>query len=144
MCIRDRDFREWVDIYKKIIGWELKLDASSTTEMSEILTMQKTEANAAFSKFIERHYLDWVNEVGEPPIMSNSLMRRKVFPEIKAGQPTVMLLMDNLRFDQWKILEPIISELYRVEEEDFFYSICLLYTSPSPRDATLSRMPSSA
>ena len=25
-----------------------------------------------------------------------------------------------------------------------FYNICLLYTSPSPRDATLSRMPSSA
>ena len=25
-----------------------------------------------------------------------------------------------------------------------YYSICLLYTSPSPRDATLSRMPSSA
>ena len=24
------------------------------------------------------------------------------------------------------------------------YNICLLYTSPSPRDATLSRMPSSA
>ena len=24
------------------------------------------------------------------------------------------------------------------------YTICLLYTSPSPRDATLSRMPSSA
>ena len=24
------------------------------------------------------------------------------------------------------------------------YQICLLYTSPSPRDATLSRMPSSA
>ena len=25
-----------------------------------------------------------------------------------------------------------------------FYGSCLLYTSPSPRDATLSRMPSSA
>ena len=24
------------------------------------------------------------------------------------------------------------------------YAVCLLYTSPSPRDATLSRMPSSA
>ena len=25
-----------------------------------------------------------------------------------------------------------------------YYNVCLLYTSPSPRDATLSRMPSSA
>ena len=28
--------------------------------------------------------------------------------------------------------------------KDYEYSSCLLYTSPSPRDATLSRMPSSA
>ena len=28
--------------------------------------------------------------------------------------------------------------------ENTLFAICLLYTSPSPRDATLSRMPSSA
>ena len=28
--------------------------------------------------------------------------------------------------------------------ENYLYGNCLLYTSPSPRDATLSRMPSSA
>ena len=28
--------------------------------------------------------------------------------------------------------------------EELFPKLCLLYTSPSPRDATLSRMPSSA
>ena len=138
----DLDFKEWVDIYKKIISWELKLDASSTTEMSDILTMQKTEANAAFSKFIERHYLDWINEVEEPPIMSNNLMRRKVFPELKPEQPTVMLLLDNLRFDQWKILEPIISELYRVEEEDFFYSILPTSTQYSRNSIFAGLMPS--
>ena len=27
---------------------------------------------------------------------------------------------------------------------DLLFKVCLLYTSPSPRDATLSRMPSSA
>ena len=31
-----------------------------------------------------------------------------------------------------------------LEKENFEISYCLLYTSPSPRDATLSRMPSSA
>ena len=34
-----------------------------------------------------------------------------------------------------------ISQSYEMEDE---YESCLLYTSPSPRDATLSRMPSSA
>jgi len=138
----DLDYKEWVDIYKKIIGWELKLDASSTTDMSDILSMQKTEANASFSKFIERHYLDWVNEVGEPPIMSNNLMRRKIFPELKDDKPTVMLLMDNLRFDQWKILEPIITQSFRVEEEECFYSILPTSTQYSRNAIFAGLMPS--
>ena len=55
--------------------------------------------------------------------MSNNLMRKKVFPKLKEDQPTIMLLLDNLRYDQWKILEPIFAEYFRIEEEDFFFSI---------------------
>ena len=117
------DIEKWADIYKKIINWEIKLDKSSTGEMSEILSMQKTEANAEFSKFVERHYEGWINETIEAPIMSHNLMRRKVFTEISDETPTIVLLLDNLRFDQWKVIEPVITELFRVEEEDFFYSI---------------------
>ena len=117
------DLVGWADIYKKIIGWELKLDQSTSGEMSEILTMQKSEANAEFSKFVERNYEDWITEKIEAPIMSHNLMRKKVLPEINDDVPTIMVLLDNLRFDQWKIIEPIITELFRVEEEDHFYSI---------------------
>ena len=117
------NFEEWVNIYQKIIGWELKLDKLNTTAMSDILSMQKSEANASFSKFVIKNYLDWVNEKGEYPVMSHTLMRRHVFSNLKNEAPTVMVLMDNLRYDQWKILEPIINELYRVESEDSFYSI---------------------
>jgi hypothetical protein len=31
--------------------------------------------------------------------------------------------MDNLRFDQWKALEPELSEYFTVDEEDLYYSI---------------------
>ena len=37
-----------------------------------------------------------------------------------------------------------IEELMLEQGVDVSYKTCLLYTSPSPRDATLSRMPSSA
>jgi DNA-binding NtrC family response regulator len=43
---------EWVDIYRKIINWELKMDASRSQEMGEILNTQKTEANTSFGKFV--------------------------------------------------------------------------------------------
>ena len=116
------DVAEWVDVYRKIINWEIKIDESNSTEMYDILSMQKGEANTEFSKFVVKNYLDWVQR-GEGPVMSNQLMRSKVFPHLREGEPTIFVLLDNLRYDQWKVIEPILAELYRVEEEDYFYSI---------------------
>ncbi|MEM9919803.1 MAG: response regulator [Bacteroidota bacterium] len=136
------DFREWVEIYKKIISWELKLDASNTTEMADILSMQKTEANGEFSKFIVKNYEDWVAGNGEVPTLSNTLMRQKVFTQLEPDVPTFMILLDNLRYDQWKTIEPIITELFRVEEEDFFYSILPTSTQYSRNAIFAGMMPS--
>ena len=136
------NFTEWVDIYKKLINWELKMDESQSVAMGDILTMQKTEANAAFSKFVERNYLDWVNGKGDVPIMSNNLMRRRVFTEMEDNVPTIMLLLDNLRYDQWKVLEPIFAEKFRVEEEHFFYSILPTSTQYSRNAIFAGLMPS--
>lgn len=136
------DFEEWADIYKKIIGWELKIDESNSTEMSEILESQKAEANGAFCKYVEKNYIDWVQERSDAPIMSYNLMRNRVFPQITEDMPTVMVLFDNLRYDQWKVLEPIIAEFYRVEEEDFFYSILPTSTQYSRNAIFAGLMPS--
>ena len=136
------DFESWVETYQKIINWEIKLDSSNTTEMSDILSMQKSEANGAFSKFIIKNYVKWVNDEIEAPVMSNNLMRRKIFPELKSDIPTVMVLMDNLRYDQWKILQPIINELYRTESEDYFYSILPTSTQYSRNAIFAGLMPS--
>ncbi len=112
---------EWKDVYLEIINWELRLDRSSSTDMEDILAMQKSEANVGYSKFVLREYRDWVSN-GEL-LMSHNLLRKKVFPLLSEKKPIVFLMMDNLRFDQWKIIEPLISELFRVEEESYFTSI---------------------
>ncbi|MGB1217072.1 MAG: PglZ domain-containing protein, partial [Saprospiraceae bacterium] len=136
------NYLEWADIYKKIISWEIKIDKSETHEMSEILSMQKSEANIEFSKFIERNYVDWLyDETDAAPIMSHNLLREKVFEHIDE-KPTFLLVLDNLRFDQWKILEPIFSELFRVDEEDTFYSILPTATQYSRNAIFSGLMPS--
>lgn len=116
------DYEEWVDLYRKVINWELKIADSNSHEMADILAMQKSEANAAFSKFIEKNYLKWTMD-GNGPIMSDVLMRNKVFPYVDEDHSTIMLLLDNLRYDQWLVLKPIFTEVFRIEEEDYFYSI---------------------
>ncbi len=133
---------EWFEVYKKIIGWELRLDSSSAVDMGEILATQKSEANTEFSKFIVKNYLDWMGPKKEKaPTMSHNLMRNKIFPHLVSGTPTVMLLLDNLRFDQWKVIEPIISELFRVEEEDYFFSILPTATQYSRNAIFAGMMP---
>lgn len=133
------DYEEWVDVYKRIISWEIKIEESESMGMIDILSMQKSEANTEFSKYIHKNYEDWIKYPDEAPTMSNDLMRSKVFPNLYSDVPTLMVLLDNLRYDQWKIIEPILSELYRVEEEDYFYSILPTSTQYS-RNAIFSGM----
>jgi hypothetical protein len=115
--------QEWVDIYRKLISWEIKLDASQSTTMQDILSTQKQEANAEFSRFIVKNYEDWINNKKEGPVQSHNLVRRQVFPHLSEETPVLMVLLDNLRYDQWKVIEPIISEFFRIEDESYFFSI---------------------
>ncbi len=116
------NYSQWVDIYKKIISWEIRLDESQNAEIKESLNDQKEEANKEFFKYISKNYIDWIKQHGGPR-QSHALVREKVLPQLSDGKPVIMLLMDNLRFDQWKIIEPIIADLYKITDEDYFYSI---------------------
>ncbi len=135
------DVNSWVQAYKKIVAWEIKIDTSRSEEMIDILSMQKQEANSEFSKFVTRNYLGWMKDKDKAPLMSPDLLSAKVFPHINDQIPTVFLLLDNLRWDQWKILEPVITELYDVEEESFFYSILPTSTQYSRNAIFAGMMP---
>jgi CheY-like chemotaxis protein len=118
------DYNEWMDIYKKLVYWELEMEKSDSPEMQEVLQSQKQEANTEFCKFVSRNYIDWVNpKSSDAPILSNTLFRFKVLPHIEKDVPTFFILLDNLRFDQWKAIQPIFAEYFRILEEDTFYSI---------------------
>ena len=118
------DYNEWMDIYKKLVYWELEMQKSDSPEMQEVLQQQKSEANTEFFKFVSRNYASWVSPKSkEGPVMSHSLFQFKVLPHVEKGTPLFFVLIDNLRFDQWKAIQPIFSESFRILEEDTFYSI---------------------
>lgn len=125
MRLNDRlDWKEWMDLYKQIVYWDLELDSSGEPSMKEILKMQKDEANNQFSRFIEDNYTDWLNgRQDSKPVMSHTLFKEWVNPLIKDGQPLFLVVIDNLRADQWKVIEPAISEWFSVEDERMFCSI---------------------
>ncbi len=132
--------QEWTDIYKKLVYWELEIDETENKSMADVINMQKDEANSNFAKFIMENYEDWINGDGDAPLMSHQLFRERVFPLMKeSDKPVFFLLIDNLRYDQWKVLEPLISEYFTVDQEEMFYSI-LPTTTAYARNAIFSGM----
>jgi CheY-like chemotaxis protein len=118
------NYNEWMEIYKKLVYWELEMKKSDSPEMQEVFNSQKQEANTDFFKFISKNYANWVNPKNtDAPIMSNTLMKYKVFPHLEKGTPLFFILIDNLRFDQWKTIQPIFAESFRIHEEETFYAI---------------------
>ena len=103
--------------------------------------MQKNQANTEFSKYVTKNYLSWVQADSDGPVLSHQLFRRKIFPLLNNTTPTFVLLLDNLRFDQWKVIEPVLTELFRVEEEDTFCSILPTATQYSRNAIFAGMMP---
>ena len=113
---------EWYDIFKKLTYWELELDKSGDDSVEQILEMQKSEANAQFFKFIKNNYRDWINGI-DAPLMSHNLIRKKVVPLMRDDKPTYMIVVDNLRYDQWKIIEPAVLDYFVVNSSEMYTSI---------------------
>lgn len=134
-------FEDWQILYKKLVYWELELETTDDSAMAEILDSQKLEANTQFGKFIENNYVDWFGP--EPaPVMSHTLFSKKIVPHLGSDQPTLVVVIDNLRFDQWKAIEPIINQHYKAESDELYYSILPTATQYSRNAIFSGLMPS--
>ncbi len=133
---------QWEDIFKKLVFWELELESSGDSNMKQILEMQKSEANAQFSKFIKKEYRDWLHGKGDSPVMSHTLFRESIYPQIDKEKTNFLILIDNLRFDQWKILEPELLSQFRVQNENLYFSILPTATQYSRNAIFSGLMPS--
>ena len=134
---------EWTDIYRKLVYWELELSTSEDSAMDEILNMQKSEANNGFARFIRENYLKWFGKSpGERPLLSTDIFRHKVFPLLNKGRKVFVLVIDNMRYDQWRILSPVINEYFHTEEELLYFSILPTATMYARNSMFAGLMPS--
>ncbi|MCR5395295.1 MAG: PglZ domain-containing protein [Bacteroidales bacterium] len=109
-------FEDWVETYKRLVFWELELSESDDTGLSQMLMMQKEEANTQFAKFIKRHYADWM-QGKERPVMSTDIFKSKVFPALDNGEKLFLIVIDNFRLDQWRTIQPLLSEYFNCQED---------------------------
>ena len=116
-------YEDWVELYKKLLFWELELENINDQSMFEILESQKVEANVQFGKFIERNYENWFDPKADKLIQSHTLFRELVVPElVKKDKPVLFVVIDNLRYDQWKAMESVVANHYKLEKEIPYYA----------------------
>ncbi len=136
------DFDGWADLYRKLVYWDLQIDETEDKSMHDILNDQKSQANLRFCDFIEDNYYDWLNNPDvDRPLMSHQVMKKRVFPLLKSGDPVFMIVIDNLRFDQWEIIQPDIAELFEVVNKDHYYSILPTTTAYARNSLFAGMMP---
>ena len=115
---------EWAEIYKKLIYWELELDKTNDKAMDDILIMQKDEANNSFARFIKSNYIKWMEDDNENrPLFTFDVFNKSIFPLLDNNEKVFLLVIDNLRFDQWKTFQPLISQYLQLEKEEIIYSL---------------------
>ena len=132
-------YEDWVEVYKSLVYWELELEHADNN-MSEMLRMQKEEANNLFARFVRKNYEGWMQSDplcptgispskgrkafggGSSPLLSPHLFRDRIFPMLDQKEKVVLVVFDNFRYDQWKVISHELSGEFSFEE-DLYYSI---------------------
>ena len=122
-----RTWQDWMEVYRRLVHWELQL-SSTDSQMTDMLAMQKEEANLGFAKFVKKNYLDWAASLAptakemDRPLMSPEIFKKKVFPLLSEGEKVFLVVMDNFRYDQWRMLSNEIGDQFDIDE-DLYFSI---------------------
>ena len=114
-------WQDWVGVYKRLVHWELEL-SSTESSMTDMLQMQREEANLGFAKFIRKNYLEWVAGLGNPrdskrPILSPEIFKTTVFPLLNEQKKVILVVLDNFRYDQWRMLSRELSDQFEIDEQ---------------------------
>ena len=134
--MNDLDYRQWIEIYTRLVSWSLELDEHPELGLKQTLIDQFRECNLAFGKYIERHYRDWVDQSTDRPALSLEVVDRFLIPELQEGKSVIFFVIDCLRLDQWLVMESMLHEYFEISKQ-YYFSI-LPTATPYSRNAIFS------
>lgn len=116
---------EWIEMYRRLVYWDIELAGTEDDNIHDIFLSQKREAQAMYCRFYEEHYLDWLSGRLEKPLMSHTVLQQRLFPLLKTpdAQSLFLIVIDNFRYDQWKFVQPLVENYFRVQRDDLYYTI---------------------
>lgn len=117
-----RSWGDWTDIYRRLVHWELEL-STADSQMQEMLAMQKEEADGGFAKYIRNNYMRWMDSLAPGvrdearPLLSPEVFKTTVFPAVDAGEKVFLIVLDNFRYDQWRMLSAELADAFDIDEQ---------------------------
>jgi len=111
---------EWIELYVRLTNWEIELDMHPDLGLNRTLQDQKKECNAEFSKFVEKKYIEWINEKNAKVLLSPNIIEHYVIPELDSQNSVFLIVIDCLRLDQWLIMEEELSDLFNIKKHYYF------------------------
>lgn len=133
------DFAEWIEVYLKLVNWDVELDQHSEIDLRQTLNDQKREANKEFSKFVEKNYKNWIFSLGDmdTPTLTPEITDKYVINNLKNNSQNIFyFVLDCMRLDQWLVLEKYLADLFKIEK-DYYYAI-LPTATPYARNSLFS------
>ncbi|MFQ5823135.1 MAG: response regulator [bacterium] len=129
-------WQEWIKIYSRLCDWEIETDQYRDMGLKQTLKDQQRQCNVEFGKFIEKNYPRWISNKEDAPTLSTDLVNKYVVPLLKENKNVVLLVIDNLRLDQWVTIELLLYPYFKVYR-DIYFSI-LPTATPFSRNAIFS------
>ena len=116
---------EWIEMYRRLVYWDIELAGTEDDNIHDIFLSQKRDAQAMYCRFYEDHYLDWLSGRQEKPLMSHTVLQQRLFPLLKTpdAQSLFLIVIDNFRYDQWKFVQPLVENYFRVQRDDLYFTI---------------------
>ncbi|WP_103664122.1 T9SS response regulator signal transducer PorX [Gracilimonas amylolytica] len=128
-------WKEWIDVYKELTQWEIDL-GDGDEGLKQVLSDQFQQANKEFGKFMDQEYREWMRTGENRPMLSPEVIKKYVNPHLDKGENVMFFIIDCMRYDQWLLFEPFLSNHYSIDT-DFYYSI-LPTATPYSRNAIFS------
>jgi CheY-like chemotaxis protein len=119
--LRELDWRGWIDRYLELVQWDLDLTAANEMGLHDSLRGLFPEVRRAFAGYMARAYPEWLAHLeSDRPPLSIDIVGEFLMPIVRQDGNALFIVIDCLRLDQWKIIEPVIAPLFDIETTHYF------------------------
>ncbi|MFN2397687.1 MAG: response regulator [Gemmatimonadaceae bacterium] len=118
---RTLDWRGWISRYSELTDWDLELAEAGERSLLESLRGLYPQLRREFADFMRKAYPAWLRSLeGDRPALSIDVVGEFLLPVLQREKAGLFIVIDCLRLDQWRILQPLITPMFDVETTHYF------------------------